>query len=368
MKLVQSTSLFIAMVLMFACNSNKKSEQEKPKTSTVEDSVEKTSEVITIEDIKSPEETNHNNMVLIEGGTFKMGAVDKDGMKNEYPAHDVKVDSFWIDKHQITNKEFRTFIEETGYVTIAERDPDWEEMKKQLPPGTPKPPDSILKPGALIFTPPEHSIPLNDESQWWAWKPGTNWRHPQGPDSDIDEKDDYPVVQVSWEDAQAYAKWAGKRLPTEAEWEYAARGGLEEQTYAWGDESIDEGAAKANTWHGTFPNENTGWDDFEGLAPVQSFEPNDYGLYDMAGNVWEWTADWYDPFYYETLEGEVASNPKGPKESNDPMAPNMPQKTIRGGSFMCHSSYCKGYRVTARMMSSPDSGLENLGFRLVASN
>lgn len=311
---------------------------------------------------------SHENMVYIEGGAFLMGATDNEGRRDEYPAHKVELDSFWIDKHQVTNRQFRKFVEATDYLTVAEREPEWEEIKKQLPPGTPKPPDSILQPGALTFVPPEHPVPLDDESQWWEWTPGANWHHPQGPQSDIKGKDDYPVVQVAYEDAEAYAKWAGKRLPTEAEWEYAARGGLKEKKYSWGNENPQSGSPKANIWDGHFPNKNSGWDNFEGLAPIKSFPANDYGVYDMAGNVWEWTQDWYDANYYNTLEGKITDNPQGPDKNNNSIRGRTSMRTIRGGSFMCNKAYCKGYRVTSRMMSTPDSGLENLGFRCVSSS
>ncbi len=312
-------------------------------------------------------EASHEGMVWIEGGTFTMGATDNEGRPDEYPAHEVKVDGFWMDSHEVTNGQFRKFVEATGYVTIAERKPDWEEMKKQLPPGTPKPPDSVLVPGSLVFSPPDHAVPLNNPARWWKWVPGANWKHPEGPGSSIKGKDNYPVIQVAWEDAKAYAKWAGKRLPTEAEWEYAARGGLIDNKYPWGNENPEKGKPKANTWQGNFPNINTDWDRFIALAPVKSFAPNGYGLYDMAGNVWEWCSDWYDANYYKTLAGKLTTNPQGPEKSYDPMSPTIPMHVIRGGSFMCNKSYCKGYRVTSRMMSSPDSGLENLGFRCVTS-
>lgn len=311
---------------------------------------------------------SHKGMVHIQGETFMMGATDNEGRPDEYPAHKVKVASFWMDQHEVTNAQFRKFIEATSYVTVAERKPDWNEMKKQLPPGTPKPPDSVLVPGALVFSPPNYAVPLNNPARWWEWVPGTDWQHPKGPNSNIKGKDNYPVVQVSWEDANAYAKWTGKRLPTEAEWEYAARGGLNEKKYPWGDENPESGKPKANTWQGHFPNKNTGWDKYTGLAPVESFAPNSYQLYDMAGNVWEWCSDWYDVSYYKTVADKLSTNPDGPEKSNDPMSPTIPMRVIRGGSFMCNKSYCKGYRVTSRMMSSPDSGLENLGFRCVSNS
>ncbi|MBF9255693.1 formylglycine-generating enzyme family protein [Pontibacter sp. 172403-2] len=311
---------------------------------------------------------SHENMVWIEGGSFGMGATDAEGRRDEYPAHKVKLDGFWMDATEVTNAQFAAFVTATGYTTVAERKPDWEELKKQLPPGMPKPADELLVAASLTFSQPNHPVPLNDASQWWSWTPGASWRHPQGPQSDIKGKENFPVTQVAWEDAAAYASWAGKRLPTEAEWEYAARAGLKDKRYPWGDEDVEAGKPKANTWQGSFPVLDERWDGFSGASPVKSFNPNAYGLYDMAGNVWEWVADWYTEDYYQTLAGKVSENPRGPAESFDPQEPTVPKKVTRGGSFMCNASYCKGYRVTSKMKSSPDTGLENTGFRCVASN
>ena len=310
---------------------------------------------------------SHEGMIWIEGGTFRMGAADTEGRPDEYPLHPVKVNGFWMDATEVTNAQFARFVQETGYVTTAERAPDWEELKRQLPPGTPKPPDSMLVAASLVFTPPAHAVALLDGRQWWSWKKGADWRHPQGPGSNLEGKETLPVVQVSWEDAAAYAAWAGKRLPTEAEWEFAARGGAENQPYPWGAEPLEKGKPKANTWQGQFPNRNSNWDKYTGLAPVRSFAPNGYGLYDMAGNVWEWCTDWYDATYYSSLKAQAATNPKGPAGSHDPTEPTVPKKVMRGGSFMCNKAYCKGYRTSARMKSSPDTSLENTGFRCVAS-
>ncbi|WP_316793179.1 formylglycine-generating enzyme family protein [Pedobacter frigoris] len=308
---------------------------------------------------------SHKGMKFIPAGTFTMGAIDKEGRRDEYPAHQVKLDGFWIDETEVTNAQFAAFVKATGYVTQAERKPDWEELKKQLPQGTPKPAEELLQPASLTFVQPKQHVDINDVSQWWSWTVGASWKHPQGPKSTINGKDNYPVTQVSWIDAQAYAKWAGKRLPTEAEWEYAARGGLKSKKYPWGDEDPLAGRIKANTWQGEFPYSDKKTDGFGSVAPVKSFAANGYELYDMAGNVWEWTADWYTEDYYQTLNGTIA-NPKGPVKSYDPDEPTVPKKTVRGGSFMCHFSYCKGYRVSSRMKTSIDTGLENTGFRCVS--
>jgi formylglycine-generating enzyme required for sulfatase activity len=257
-------------------------------------------------------------------------------------------------------------VEATGYVTTAEKAPDWEELKKQLPVGTPKPADSLLVASSIVFVPPAHEVPMHEVGQWWSWKKGANWRQPQGPGSTIVGKEDHPVVHVSWDDANAYAAWAGKRLPTEAEWEFAARGGLKNQPYTWGAEHVEKGNPKANIWQGNFPSTNTMLDKFERVAPVKNFSPNNFGLYDMAGNVWEWCADWYRPDYYRQLAGSATSNPIGPASGYDPEEPTVPKRVVRGGSFLCHDSYCSGYRVSARMKTSADTGLEHTGFRCVA--
>ena len=306
-----------------------------------------------------------NGMVMIPSGTFMMGSDGPQARPDEGPVHSVKVNGFWIDQTEVTNAQFADFVAATGYMTTAEKPIDWEEMKEQLPPGTPKPHDSLLQASSLIFKPTNGPVDLNNFAAWWEWKPKANWRQPRGKGSSIDGKEDHPVVHVSWDDANAYAQWAGKRLPTEAEWEWAARGGLRDKMYPWGDEDIEVGAVKANSWEGTFPYDNLNKDLFFYSAPVKSFEANGYGLYDMAGNVWEWCSDWYHYDYYKTLKGKTTNNPAGPSESFDPYNPYIAQRIIRGGSFLCNDTYCSGYRVASKMKSSPDTGSQHTGFRCV---
>ena len=313
------------------------------------------------------EKAAHPGMVWVRGGTFRMGADNNQGSEDEYPKHTVTVSGFWIDVTEVTNAQFAAFIKATGYVTTAERKPDWEELKKQLPPGTVKPDESLLAPASLVFSQPDHAVSLLDYSQWWAWKKGASWKHPHGPGSDLKGKGNYPVVHISWYDAQAYCKWAGKRLPTEAEWEFAARGGLEGSVYPWGNEAVNTGKVKGNFWEGHFPDRNTTGDHFFYTAPVRFFSPNGYGLYDMAGNVWEWCADYYNNTYYKEVDrpGGI-KDPKGPTKAYDPDEPYARKRVIRGGSFLCNESYCTGYRVARRMKSTEDSGMEHVGFRCVS--
>jgi formylglycine-generating enzyme required for sulfatase activity len=305
-------------------------------------------------------------MVWIEGGSFAMGGDNKQARKDEFPKHAVQVTGFYMDATEVTNAQFSAFVKATGYITTAEKDINWEEIKSQLPPNTPKPPDSVLKAASLTFVATKSEVNLSDYSQWWHWTRGANWKHPQGPNSEIVGKDQLPVTQVSWDDANAYCQWAGKRLPTEAEWEYAARGGLQNNVYSWGNVFEELGASKCNFWQGKFPYLNLNIDGYIGAAPVKSFTPNGYGLYDMAGNVWEWCADLYNNNYYAQLSKQkIVINPKGPSKSFDPDEPLIRKRVMRGGSFLCNDSYCSGYRVSARMKSSPDSGMEHLGFRCV---
>ncbi|HZH65693.1 MAG TPA: formylglycine-generating enzyme family protein [Flavisolibacter sp.] len=311
---------------------------------------------------------SHAGMVLIKGGIFTMGAAHKGGRPDEYPKHRVQLKDFWMDETEVTNAQFQKFVEATAYITTAEKATDWEELKKQLPSSTPKPADSLLMPASLVFTPPSFPVPLTDASLWWQWVKGANWKQPGGPYTTIAGLEQLPVVHISWDDANAYARWAGKRLPTEAEWEYAARGGLNNSPYSWGAAGLEMGKPKANTWQGRFPLENNAWDGFLTSAPVKSYAPNSYGLYDMAGNVWEWCADWYSETYYAQFRNRLAVNPPGPAYSYDTQEPDVPKRVVRGGSFLCNASYCSGYRVAARMKCSPDTGLQNTGFRCVSSD
>ncbi|MEM6641698.1 MAG: formylglycine-generating enzyme family protein [Bacteroidota bacterium] len=312
------------------------------------------------------ESVDFSGMVKIPAGAFVMGGRSEQAYRDEFPRHEVKISSFYMDTHEVSNADFKRFADETGYVTVAERDIDWSEMSSQLPPGTPKPPDSLLKAGSLVFHATESEVNLNDFSQWWRWTIGANWKKPEGPGSSIENRLNHPVVHIAWEDAQAYASWAGKRLPTEAEWEWAASGGNQEFKYPWGNEPIAEAYRKANFWQGVFPVQNLEKDGYYTTAPVGSYPANTFGLYDMAGNVWEWCQDKYDFSSYEKdKKMGVITNPQGSNEYADPREPFTEKHVIRGGSFLCNDSYCSGYRVARRMSSSKDSGFNHTGFRCV---
>jgi formylglycine-generating enzyme len=307
-------------------------------------------------------------MIWVPGGEFVMGTDSEMAWPDERPAHRVRVGGFWMDEHEVTNAQFEAFVDQTGYLTTAERAPSAEEILRQSPPGTPPPAPELLVPGSLVFTPPSGRVSLDDYSQWWKWTPGASWKHPAGPGSTIEGKGDYPVVQVSWDDAVAYARWAGRRLPTEAEWERAARGGLEGKPFVWGDQAPSDTTKLANIWQGEFPNRNAASDGFASLAPVKSFPPNGYGLYDVAGNVWEWCADWYQSDLYQTRAGPgVVVNPQGPARSSNPANPFQPERVQRGGSFLCSDDYCTRYRPSARHGCAPDTGMSHVGFRCVRS-
>ncbi|WP_445733611.1 formylglycine-generating enzyme family protein [Mariniflexile sp.] len=315
--------------------------------------------------IKAPK-----NMVWVESKTFLQGAKegDKYAMDREMPAHEVTVDGFFIDITEVTNKQFKKFVNETKYKTVAEREIDWEEMKKELPENTPKPHDSILQPGSLIFNKKVNKVAsMGDYSQWWIWEIGANWKHPEGPESSIEGKDNYPVVHIAFEDALAYCKWANHRLPTEAEWESAAQGTSVDNIYTWGNnpQALNE---RANTWQGVFPIKNESKDGFELIAPVESYPPNSIGVYDMLGNVWELTSDWFNVNYYKELNAtKKLLNPKGADKAYSPSNPYQQEHVIKGGSFLCNASYCASFRISAKMGMSPDSGSDHTGFRTVVT-
>lgn len=296
-------------------------------------------------------------MVWVPGGEFWMGSESgQDG--DEKPVHKVYVDGFWMDRTEVTNAQFAKFVEATKYVTVAERPPDRKEF--------PTVPLEDLVPFSAVFFETLGPVPLDNPLRWWRRVPGASWRHPTGPESSIADKASYPAVHISWEDAAAYAKWAGKRLPTEAEWEFAARGGLDRQRYVWGDQLTPGGKWMANVWQGHFPDQNTGEDGYKGVAPVASFPPNGYGLHDMSGNVWEWCEDWYQPDYYRR---SPYRNPPGPSigAPDEIDESGAPQRVRRGGSYLCTDQYCLRYLPSARDKNPPNSSASHTGLRCVLS-
>ena len=302
----------------------------------------------------------HRGMVWIPGGQFWMGCVgepenETNEMSDCRPLHPVKLDGFWIDQTLVTQEQFSKFVRETGYLTIAERPILGAAHRGQSP--------ADLSPGALVFSQPPKPVPLDDPAGWWKFKRDVSWRQT----GNKKNTSRLPVVWIAWDDADAYCRWAGKRLPTEAEFEYAARGGLDRKLYAWGDELKPQGRWMANVFQGHFPDRNSAEDGFEGTSPVTSYPANGYGLYDMTGNVWEWTSDWYSRDYYETLSNapEVPRNPKGPLTSYDPAEPGVPKRVQRGGSFLCSEQYCRRYLVGSRGRAEPQSGASHTGFRCV---
>jgi formylglycine-generating enzyme required for sulfatase activity len=299
-------------------------------------------------------------MIAIPAGDFWMGSEQAD-MEDARPVHRVHVDAFSMDRTEVTNDQFARFVAATRYVTVAERKPDAKEFPDAKP--------EDLVPGSVVFTPPSHPVKLTDAYVWWRYVKGASWKHPEGPASNIATRGSHPVVHVAWEDAAAYAKWAGKRLPTEAEFEYAARGGLDRQPYVWGAEFKPGGKFQANTFQGHFPDTNSAEDGYTGTAPVASFPPNKYGLYDMAGNVWEWCADWYRADYYTQIAhaGAVVRNPQGPADSSDPDEPGVAKRVQKGGSFLCTDQYCTRYMPGSRGKGEPGTGTNHVGFRCVRS-
>jgi formylglycine-generating enzyme required for sulfatase activity len=321
----------------------------------------------TVENKTPPPTPAPEGMVWIPGGQFSMGStIESEALcglpgltADALPVHRVHVDGFWMDATEVTNDQFEKFVKATGYLTIAERTPTKQEF--------PTAPAENLVAGSTVFTPTPGPVPLGNHYQWWRYQPGANWRHPEGSDSDLQGKGKYPVVHVAYEDALAYAKWAGKRLPTEAEWEFAARGAQAGKLYVWGDEFRPSGKFMANTFQGQFPVKDTGADGFPGLAPVAQFPPNRYGLYDLAGNAWEWCSDWYRPDYYAQLAaaGPVAHNPQGPDTPYDPMEPDEKKRVHRGGSFLCTDQYCTRYMVGTRGKGEVSTASNHVGFRCV---
>ena len=312
-------------------------------------------------DVARSQNQDRAGMVLISGGTFVMGS-DKH-YPEEAPAHRVRVSSFWIDRTPVTNREFRKFVNATGHVTLAELPPDPKDYPNALP--------HMLKPASLVFTPPDHPVDLRVWTQWWTFKFGANWRRPFGPRSSLSGLNEHPVVHVAYRDAEAYARWAGKELPTEAEFEFAARGGLNDAEFAWGEELTPGGRQMANTWQGTFPSENLRLDGYQHTSPVTAFPANGYGVHDMIGNVWEWTSDWYSDRHEADAAKAccVPENPRGGPEaaSYDPALPNIviPRKVLKGGSHLCAPNYCRRYRPAARHAEPVDTSTNHVGFRCV---
>ena len=357
-------SLILVAFLFFTnCKNDKKSTKNEVK----ENELSKSHQLLVNKpsNIKTPE-----GMVWVKGKTFLQGGKPNDffAMSREKPAHKVTVDGFFIDITEVTNKQFKTFTNATNYVTVAERNIDWEIMKKELPPNTQKPHDSLLQPGSLIFNKDVNvAVNMNNYNQWWTWKIGANWKQPSGPGSNIDNKDNLPVVHIAFEDALVYCEWANRRLPTEAEWESAAQGNATNNIFTWGN-NPEELYNNANTWQGVFPVKNESIDGFDYISPIKSYPPNSIGLYDMTGNVWELTADLFNENYYKQILSKTLINPTGANTSYSSSNPYQKEHIIKGGSFLCHESYCASFRISARMGMSPDSGSDHVGFRTVATS
>lgn len=352
----------LVALLALACLASAALAQSPPHAGVAPDPAD-----ATIENKGAPPGPAPEGMVWIPGGTFSMGAAAaatghcspaSAGRSDALPIHRVHVDGFWMDATVVTNAKFARFVRATGYVTLAERTPRPEDF-----PGVPR---NALLPGSAVFTPVAPPAPLDNPLLWWRYQPGANWRHPEGPGSDLKGRDQHPVVHVAFEDATAYAAWAGRQLPTEAQWEFAARGGLASKTFPWGDAFTPAGKHMANTYQGSFPSRDAGLDGFAGIAPVAQFPPNPYGLYDMAGNVWQWCTDWYHPDYYQQLAtAGVARNPRGPEAPFDPDEPAARKRVQRGGSFLCSDQYCTRYVVGSRGKGEIGSASNHVGFRCV---
>ena len=373
--IVLAVAVLLAGVAVWALVQRQKSDASVPAaatTSAPDGAVANASFSPTVPNSAPAPDHQPQGMTWIPGGEFSMGAQDAPHMNDvgmhatldSRPIHRVYVDGFWMDTTAVTNDEFAAFVEATGYKTVAERTPRAEDYPGAAP-------ENLIA-GSVVYAPTEHAVALNDHFQWWSYVKGANWRHPLGPASDIRGKGRYPVVHVAYQDAVAYATWAGKRLPTEAEWEFAARGGLSGKPFVWGDQFVPDGKWLANTYQGQFPvkNTDTAEDGYRGIAPVAQYPPNGYGLYDMAGNVWQWTSDWYRPDYYAVLAsmGGVSRNPQGPETPFDPSEPNERKKTHRGGSFLCTDQYCSRYVVGTRGKGEVSTGTNHLGFRCVKSS
>lgn len=330
MKVFQNLILSLSFLLFYSCGGEKKG--------IIKTCCFHSSHQITF--INLEEEAPKNapeGMIWVFSGEFTMGSLHPEADFNEMSLERVKIKGFWMDKTEVTNAQFQKFVDATGYITLAEKGIDWEEFKQNLAPNTPKPPDSVLAAGSLVFTPTEHPVNLNQFELWWTWTKGADWQHPEGAHSNLQGRENHPVVHIAYEDALAYCEWAGKRLPTEAEWEYAAKGNRTQPKYVWGNETLSASTPQANTWEGKFPYQNSQEDGYTRTAPVGSYASNDFGLYDMAGNVWEWTQDDY----------------------------NAQEKIIKGGSFLCSDVYCSSYRPSAKRGGSVDTGTSHIGFRCV---
>jgi formylglycine-generating enzyme required for sulfatase activity len=355
---VMTLALFFALLSGAGCgNSEQPTAHTHQSADHQTDQTSAATEVVSVNRTPPPGRAPEG-MIWIPGGTFWMGC-DDCGMPDATPVHPVTVDGFWMDATPVTNAQFARFVAATKYRTAAERKPDAKDF--------PDAPAEKLVAGSAVFTPPLAQVSLDNFLNWWKYVPGADWRRPEGPGSNIETRADHPVVQIAWEDAAAYAKWAGKRLPTEAEFEFAARGGLDRKLFAWGDELKPNGKWAANIWQGMFPWKNQVEDGYERTSPVRAFPPNGFGLYDMGGNVWQWCADWYRPDYFAQLAaGGTARNPQGPANSFDPQEPGVPKRVQKSGSFLCSDQYCARYHVGSRGKGAPDSGGSNTGFRCVS--